>query len=364
MEASKCPKCGEEPLFIEHLSKWYCYGCNSYVDEEKHECAAEGVHEHRALPIEDVVKALEHEDTACECKSCGAKLQDLKDGRSYCFMCETYQDASPEETPVTVEQNGEPKPEPAPVVNESQKLLDETPKSEKFVGEPETVPETLSSVPQTMETKIELAMPVFINVEEATPKAGPQPEPETVAAPKAPEVKVRKCTSCGQPLKYIDKYSRYYCYACRKYAPREDPARAVVQPPASKAGKACPDCGKPLKYVEKYTEWYCYECKKYPIRERAKAIAAAKPAPEVPKCKTCGDPLKYVPQYSRHYCYKCKKYAPKDSVQKPTVMAEAKQEIKNCPACREPMKFVSEYNEWYCYKCRKYSLRPVKPILL
>lgn len=364
MEASKCPKCGEEPLFIEHLSKWYCYGCNSYVDEEKHECGAERVHEVSALPIEEGVKALEHEDTACECKNCGAKLQDLKDGHLYCFMCETYQDEPAVEAAVAVEQGPEPKPEPAPIVNESQKLLDEAPKPEKFVGEPEPVAEIPVPASKTMETKIEVAMPVIINVEEATPKAEPHPEPESTVAPKANETKVRMCTSCGQPLKFIDKYSRYYCYACRKYAPREDPARAVVQQPVNKGNKACPGCGKPLKYVEKYTEWYCYECKKYPLRERAKAAAAAKAVPVVPKCQTCGDPLKYVPQYSRHYCYKCKKYAPKDSVQKPAAKAETKQEVKECPACTEPMKYVTEYNEWYCYKCKKYSLRPIKPVLL
>jgi len=361
MEASKCPKCGEEPLFIEHLSKWYCYGCNSYVDDERHECNTEHVHE-SALPIEEGVKALEHEETAQECKTCGAKLQDLKDGRLYCFMCETYQDVAAAEAPIVVEQKPEPNPE-SPVLNESQKLIDEPPKTDGFVGEPEAVVQAESPAPQVMETKIDVTMPVIINIEDAAPRAA-EPEPEPVAAPKAPEPKVRMCTTCGQPLKYIDKYSRYYCYACRKYAPRDDPARTVVKAPASVAGKTCPDCGRPLKYVEKYTEWYCYECKKYPLRERAKAKAAAKPAPEVPSCPNCGDPLKYVPQYSRHYCYKCKKYAPKDSVQKPVAKAEPKQEAKSCPVCHEHMKYVTEYNEWYCYKCRKYSLRPVKPVLL
>ncbi len=364
MEASKCPKCGDEPLFIEHLSKWYCYGCNSYVDDEKHECPPEHVHG-GALPIEEGLKALEHEETASECKNCGAKLQDLKDGQLYCYVCETYQDQPAGQTQAAEtsrEPQSEAKQESRSIAHESQQLLDEIASPEKFVGGPEPV-ET-SPAPQAMETKIEVAMPVIINVEEAAPKEQPQLEAET-PAPKAPEIKVRMCTTCGQPLKYIDKYSRYYCYACKKYAPREDPARASVAAPAPKATKDCPDCGKPLKFVEKYTEWYCYECKKYPLRERARAVAAAKPKPasDAPTCPTCGDPLKFVPQYSRHYCYKCKKYAPKGAVQK-VAPVEAKAEEKKCPVCHESMKYVTEYNEWYCYKCRKYSLRPVKPILL
>ena len=360
MEASKCPKCGDEPLFIEHLSKWYCYGCNTYVDEEKHECGAEPLHEGNALPIEEGVKALENEETARECKTCGAKLQDLKDGSAYCFMCETYQD----EPAAEMSHVEEPKPAAEPAMNESQKLLEEAKKTEKFVGEPAQVVHEEASAPviQPMETKIEVAMPVIINVEEAAPKAQPEPEPEA-PAPKAPEIKVRVCTGCGQPLKYIDKYSRYYCYACKKYASREDPARAAVPAPATKPVKACPDCGKPLKFVEKYTEWYCYECKKYPLRERARAAVAK--TPDTLSCPTCGEPLKFIPQYSRHYCYKCKKYAPKGTPQRPSSSAsEHKAEGKVCPACKEQMKYVSEYNEWYCYKCRKYSLRPIKPILL
>ncbi len=354
MEASKCPKCGDEPLFIEHLSKWYCYGCNSYVDDEKHECAAEEhVHEGNGLHIEEDVKALEHEETAPECKNCGAKLQDLKDGRQFCFVCETYQDEEPvaqkpvAAEPAKIEIKVEDAKKPEPTSIEPQKLIDETVKPGKFVGEPE-------------ETTLVESVPA---AEPAKPEPAPKFQVEDTA-PKAPEVKIRTCSSCHQPLKFIDKYSRYYCYACKKYAPREDPARAVVQPSADKSPKACPDCGKPMKYIEKYTEWYCYECKKYPLRERAKAAALAKSSDHALKCQTCGQQLKYVPQYSRYYCYRCKKYAPKDSVKKPVVADEPKQEIKNCPACHESMKYVSEYNEWYCYKCKKYALRPVKPVLL
>jgi len=356
MEASKCPKCGEEPLFIEHLSKWYCYGCNSYVDDESHECCAGHAHA-SALPIEEGVKALEHEDTASECKTCGAKLQDLKDGRLYCFMCETYQDVAPGAKAVD-----EPKPEPkveSIAAEEPEEAMKEAARSGKFVGEPEA-----EKPSPTMETKIDVTMPVIINVEEVAPKAAAQSEPEPVAAPKPPEVKVRMCTSCGQPLKYIEKYSRYYCYACKKYAPRDDPARAVVQSPADTSPKECPDCAKPMKYIEKYTEWYCYTCKKYPLRERARAAALAKAGQGVPTCQACGESLRYVPQYSRYYCYKCKKYAPKDTVNKPAAAPEPKREIKDCPSCHEPMRYVSEYNEWYCYKCRKYALRPVRPVLL
>ena len=121
MEASKCPKCGEEPNFLEHMEKWYCYECNSYIADEEIE------------PEQEMV-----------------------------------------EEPVAEE--AQPKEEP--------------------------------SIPE--ETKPEV------------PK-------ETV--------EVRMCANCGQPLKWIDKYQRDYCYSCKKYAPvvikEPEPVKAPAEVPAA-----------------------------------------------------------------------------------------------------------------------------------
>ena len=328
MEAAKCPKCGEEPAFIEHIEKWYCYGCNSYIDEgeNKHECSAEAVHEDHTAAIADELKSLELEETKLECRNCGAELEDLKDGRLYCFMCESYQDE------VVAEKKEEPKP------NEAQTLLDAV-----------VVPAT-DKAPDLVQPAVEIKP-------EVVPVA---PEPAKEPEPKLAEI--RMCPSCGQPLKFIEKYHRHYCYGCRKYAPKDE----VPKPPTSAVKeesitKKCPDCSGELKFVEKYNEHYCYSCKKYPLRSQKKA-EPSKPAskPKVLTCPKCGDPVKWVEKYSRHYCQKCKEYAPKGFGGVPLDAGEK----KDCPTCKEVMKFIPEYNEWYCLKCKKYSLRPNKPVLL
>ncbi len=326
MEASKCPKCGEEPQYLEHVEKWYCYGCNSYIEEgeEEHVCDSEHPKEECASAIEKELKALDEEPSEV-CKKCGASLQNLKDGRLYCFMCETYQDeihAEPEKVPEVVPSAPvvPPAPEPAPA----------EPVVEKAVPVPEPKPEV-----------------VILEPKEPT---APEPEPE-------PVIDVKSCPTCGQPLKFIEKYQRHYCYGCRKYAPKE----GATAPEEHPAKPKCPDCGAELKFIEKYNEHYCYACKKYPLRQSKKPSAEVK-APSKPEpltCRKCGAPLKLVAKYNRHYCYHCKEYAPKGEGSKgiPT-------EKKVCPACNSTMKFIPEYNEWYCYKCKRYSLRPSKPILL
>ena len=324
MEASKCPKCGEEPQYLEHVEKWYCYGCNSYVDDgaEEHVCGSDHSKEECASAIEKELKSLDEETTAV-CKNCGAALQDLKDGRSYCFVCETYPD--------------EVKPEPAkPPANDAQKLLETaTPPAM-----PEPIVEKIAPVPE--------AKPEVATAEEA-----PSKEPD---APLGKPVEVKSCPTCSQPLKYIDKYQRHYCYGCRKYAPKE--GVAVPDQPSPKT--KCPDCGSELKFIEKYKEHYCYKCKKYPLRQAKKTPAEVPAAPRtsVPTCPKCGGQLKLIEKYDRHYCHSCKEYAPKGAGQ------ASPAQKKVCPSCKSDMKFIHEYNEWYCHKCKKYSLRPSKPVLL
>jgi uncharacterized membrane protein len=46
--------------------------------------------------------------------------------------------------------------------------------------------------------------------------ASPQPQPQPVAQP-IPAVQQNLCSSCGQPLRYIEQRRQYYCYNCSKY---------------------------------------------------------------------------------------------------------------------------------------------------
>lgn len=41
----------------------------------------------------------------------------------------------------------------------------------------------------------------------------------------------RKCLTCGQNLAYVEKYDRWYCHNCKKYAPKEIPEMAAPEFP-------------------------------------------------------------------------------------------------------------------------------------
>jgi transposase len=310
MEASKCPKCGDEPHFVDQVEKWYCYGCNSYVEEEEHHVCEDHEKvpsvEAKATEIASELKALDEDDQPT-CKVCGAALAKIQGDKLFCFVCESSPEAPAAPAPAA-------DVKPVLVHNEAQAILDSI-----------TVP-----------------TPV-----EPTPTPAPTPEPEVK---KEPAVEIKMCPACGQPLKYIEKYQRHYCYGCRKYASKETPEKKPEpEKPVLPTVKKCPDCGHELKFIEKYSEHYCHTCKKYPLRVQKRSGEL--------KCPKCAETLRYIEKYQRHYCMACKEYAPKGHGQGPA-------EKKVCPFCNEQMRWISEYNEWYCYKCKKYSLRPSKPVLL
>jgi len=271
------------------------------------------------------------------CKKCGAELEEVGDGKLYCFICESYPSGEPEKPKELTEApvNEEPKK------NEAQAFLDSLATSVP----PAAAPATNAVVEASPEIR------PGISPEEPAPAATREPTPS-----KASEI--RMCDVCGQPLKYIDKYQRHYCYGCRKYAPKKGASEAPKPPLHTPPNRrTCPSCRGELRYIEKYKELYCYACKCYPLRRSSKPSGVAKPVnPKTVRlaCPSCGDQLRWIDRYQRHYCYSCKTYAPKGFGL----------ERKSCPICKGSMKFVSEYNEWYCYKCKKYSLRPSKPILL
>ena len=294
-----------------------------------------------------------------KCPKCGEKPSFVHHvDKWYCYECNTY-----------VESGDKPKDhavaEAAPVHAEAAAPAAEEPVREDFKdysddNEAEIAAETVAKPAEPVkEPEPAPAKPV--------PAPAPAEAPQPAPAAKA-EQGIRMCPSCGQPLKWIEKYQRHYCYGCKKYAAKEDKPKEEPKAAPAAEMKTCPECHGALKYVEKYSEWYCYKCKKYPLRKRKteepkpaeqkpveqKPAAVPAPAPSTAKdvkaCPKCGKPLKYIEKYQRDYCYECKAYAPK--------------ETKTCPICNEAMKFVPQYNEWYCYKCRKYSLRPSKPMLL
>ncbi|UCE80943.1 MAG: hypothetical protein JSV94_00420 [Methanobacteriota archaeon] len=261
MEASKCPNCGEEPNFLEHMEKWYCYECNSYVDEPDVQ--------------EESTEEIEEETT------------------------DTSEESAQEATPDT-----------------------ETPMEEQ------------EEIEVTRET-----------------------------------IEVRICPNCEQPLKWIEKYQRYYCYSCKKYAPvekkiepeivaEETPEEAPADEPKPVVKedpvKSCPVCSNEMKFIEKYSEWYCHVCKKYPFHKPKNEVAKNVQSKKM-VCPKCSGPLRYIEKYGRHYCNACKAYAPK---------AGAPTRKKLCPTCKSELKYIKQYNEWYCFKCKKYPLRPTKPVLL
>lgn len=59
-------------------------------------------------------------------------------------------------------------------------------------------------------------------IQPAAPPVPPLPPPaqhssHSASLPPPPPPDEKRCQSCGEPLKFIDQYKRWYCYRCKKY---------------------------------------------------------------------------------------------------------------------------------------------------
>ncbi len=84
------------------------------------------------------------------------------------------------------------------------------------------------------------------------------------------EQAVKMCSKCGRPLKWIEKYKRYFCYSCKKYAPRERKTVGAVPKTWGSLDmpNSCPDCRSSMRYMHRYSEYYCPKCATYPLAKR------------------------------------------------------------------------------------------------
>ena len=79
------------------------------------------------------------------------------------------------------------------------------------------------------------------------------------------KIAIRMCPDCGKPLKWIEKYTRHYCYGCHKYLPRQRKMKNALLKLDADLDKTCPACGLDTSFDEKYSHYYCDTCRTYPF---------------------------------------------------------------------------------------------------
>lgn len=104
-------------------------------------------------------------------------------------------------------------------------------------------------------------------------KLQPPPKNKAQSEPKRRVVDIQMCPTCGKALKWVDKYSRYYCYNCKKYIPKHRRSKKSVLIQDSFLERICPTCGDDVFYVERYAEYYCESCNMYPFLRLRRKIS-------------------------------------------------------------------------------------------
>lgn len=347
-EVAKCPKCESDLHLVDKVGQHYCFSCETYVTPAEAKTCTE-VPDSAPIPAPVASEPAKEEklvkDETVPCPSCGEQTAPVKDSdKFYCYACEQYVSGGGE----AIEEPKKPE-EKQPAVSKPERVEEELPEV------PKAEAATKAEEPKRELTIVEVPAETVVQPIPAAIATIPKEEEEPVKEPeKTSQEEKNACPYCEGELTYVPKYDRWYCYKCRKYAPKEQPK------PVAKGAKKCPSCGTDSQYIEKYQRWYCWTCQRYLPKE---TVVPAKPRTDQgPLCTQCGKPTVWIPAYERHYCYPCKKYAPgaegkKEPSPTPTqeVKAEAvKPAAPNCPRCGKTTTWVSKYDRYYCYPCQKY----------
>ena len=298
----RCPSCGGILSYIAPYDRFFCYRCNLYALSEAVPSTTQPV---SPVPATGARSAPPVASIASKPAKQPAPLAQVEP---------TF--AGPESVPAAQEEPEETDERPPltrEVLNEAKKaqLLD---LSREYgldpTGTKEQLREHLLSYLESEETKsrpIEFAAPTR-HVEEV-----PQEEPTPEASEPAPEEE--RATESGplllvdEPASTVDAWPLPTAESVRDTAesphagePTAEDA-AVSSPPtqAVRVEHPCPTCGRELDFIAQYGRWYCHACKAYaPIRTMKHA------------CPTCGTTLRWIDRYARWWCDAEQRYAPPD----------------------------------------------------
>ena len=361
--ANKCPKCDSEVHLVDKVGEHYCFSCETYypqsaIDEAKAKAKEEAEKKAQETASEAAKEEKGTKPKGIPCPSCGEMTTPVKDSDSfYCYSCEEYYTKGGK---VVEEKKGET------AKDATEEAKPEIVVKEAFVEKEEEEKGEAAASTKAEDFKIELSADESIIL-------------DLLEGNKPVKEEKNVCPNCGLALTYVQKYDRWYCYTCRKYASKEGAAEE------EKEATRCSDCGGEADYIVKYDRYYCRSCRKYlpPMRkEGEKAAAAATTAAATaqestpPLCAICGKPTTWIATYERYYCYPCKKYAPKSGGEKAAEAKPAAEAAKPaaeaakptaeksaapaktgpaCATCGKPTTWIAKYSRYYCYHCQKYA---------
>jgi tetratricopeptide (TPR) repeat protein len=108
------------------------------------------------------------------------------------------------------------------------------------------------------------------------------------------------CPICNSNMRFWE--GNWWCDMCNVYPYLDD---GGIQGSAAAQTNNCSRCGGPLRYVEKYGRYWCNTCCRY---ERKPGTPASGAVSSGVACPTCRGSLRYIAQYGRNWCNICKQY--------------------------------------------------------
>lgn len=289
--ARRCPSCGGVLSYIAPYDRFFCYRCNLYALSEAGPSATQPVSPAPAIGGRSVPPAAAIASKPVKEPAPLARVEPTVAASESVPAAEEEPEETDERPPLTREMLNDSKKaqlldlskeygldptgtkeqlrerllsylEGEEAKSRPMEFLAATPAAEGLPPE-ETTPEPSEPVPEERATE---SGPLLLIDEPApTVDTGPRPTAESVlegaesrqaaepiaedAAVSSPPTQVARvehpCPTCRRELDFIAQYGRWYCHACKAYAP----ARTMKH--------ACPTCGTTLRWIDRYARWWC-----------------------------------------------------------------------------------------------------------
>ncbi|MGC9367259.1 MAG: zinc-ribbon domain-containing protein [bacterium] len=309
-----CPDCGHLTRYIPSKNSYWCTNCSKFIDVQDNSSPSPS--NQPGEPAEETSA-----DQTDVCPKCGNQPRYIQQyDRYWCEHCSEY---LPEEFGKTHpelasadDQTVQEIPVAAEVQQESEQAVD---------IQKETATEQPEAAESSPETEIELP---------SEPVAETNNQPEVESPRETPEL---ICPQCGNKVRYLEQYDRYWCDTCTEYM--------------------APDFGTE-EYLSAETE--SSPSQHTPDKGQTKLI-----------CPNCGNEVRYLPQYERYWCDSCADYmspdfGKTDSEPQPDLTPQTEDIIPQeaisektgqtftCPQCQGQLRYVELYDKYWCDNCAKY----------
>jgi len=269
-EAPRCLDCNQLTRYILKQKKYWCANCAKFLEQTETDLETK-IEESDTLIEEnksdvninlDSSKDIEQKNTF-KCPKCNTALRMIEQYERYwCDECQEYmpKNFTGADKPISEEIIITEKIPPT-----SQEILDIPKEDQADITD-------IEGENFEREVSVEKTIEEEISGEDIYEEAENEKIDEMEKDNEAETSDILTCPRCGDKIRFLEQYNRYWCDKCADYIPTDfsdkqstEKIEKQFQESKEKTKKKllCPTCGKEVRFMEQYDRYWCDKCTDY-----------------------------------------------------------------------------------------------------